>query len=123
MTIDIQLKRVYEPADLQDGFRVLIDRLWPRGFTKEKLQAALWLKEASPSTELRKWYGHDPLRWESFKQRYFLELEANPQAVKRLLDEAERGRLTLLFSTRELEINHAVALKEYLLARSKNQQG
>jgi uncharacterized protein YeaO (DUF488 family) len=121
--MDIQLKRVYEPADLQDGFRVLIDRLWPRGFTKEKLKADLWLKEISPSTELREWYGHDPLLWESFKQRYFLELEANPQAVKRLLDEAERGRLTLLFSTRELEINHAVALKEYLLARSRNQQG
>jgi uncharacterized protein YeaO (DUF488 family) len=123
MTIDIQLKRVYEPADPRDGFRVLVDRLWPRGFTKEKLKADLWLKDASPSTELRKWYGHDPLRWESFKQRYFLELEANPQAVKRLLDEAERGRLTLLFSTRELEYNHAVALKEYLLSQSKNQPG
>ncbi len=118
MSLDIQIKRVYEPANAEDGFRVLVDRLWPRRLKKEQVQAVLWLKEVAPSTELRNWYHHDLSLWEEFKHRYSVELDANPQAVRKLLDLAAKKRLTLLFASREVEFNQAVALKEYLLARS-----
>lgn len=121
--MDIQTKRVYEPANPHDGSRVLVDRVWPRGMTKEHVQADLWMKDAAPSTALRKWFGHDQSKWEEFKNRYFLELEAQPEAVARLLDETAKGRLTLLFSARDVENNQAVALREYLLARSRKRAG
>ena len=114
---DIQTKRVYEPAGPDDGFRVLVDRLWPRGMTKEKVQANLWLRDVSPSTELRKWYHQDRTNWEEFKRRYYSELNAHTQAVARLLEAAANGRLTLLTSSRDEATNHAVALKEYLLEK------
>lgn len=117
---DIRTKRVYEPASPHDGLRVLVDRVWPRGMTKEQTQADLWLKDVAPSTDLRKWFGHDRSRWQGFRQRYFSELDARPEVVARLLDEAEKGRLTLLFSARDTEFNQAVALREYLLSRSDN---
>lgn len=117
--MDIQVKRVYEPADPQDGFRVLVDRLWPRGLKKEQVQADLWLKEIAPSNELRKWSHHDPERWDEFRRRYFAELDANPEPVKRLLEAAAGRRLTLLYSARSEEQNQAVALREYLLTRAK----
>jgi uncharacterized protein YeaO (DUF488 family) len=116
---DILTKRVYEPANPDDGFRVLVDRVWPRGMTKEQVQADLWLKEAAPSTALRKWFGHDRSKWEAFKRRYFSELDAKPEAVAKLLDQAAKEQLTLLFSARDADYNQAVALKEYLLSRSK----
>ncbi|MCF6157720.1 MAG: DUF488 domain-containing protein [wastewater metagenome] len=116
--LDIHAKRVYEPANPHDGFRVLVDRVWPRGMTKERVQADLWLKDVAPSTALRKWFGHDKSKWEVFKSRYFLELDAKPQIMKKLLDEAAKGRLTLLFSARDVEYNQAVALREYLLLQS-----
>lgn len=112
---DIQTKRVYQPADPHDGFRVLVDRVWPRGMTKAQVQADLWLKDVAPSTALRKWFGHDRSKWEAFKSRYFSELDAKPEAVARLLEEAAKGRLTLLFSARDAEYNQAVAAREYLL--------
>lgn len=114
---DIQIKRVYEPASPEDGWRVLVDRLWPRGMTKERAQADLWLKEAAPSTELRLWFGHDPAKWDEFMRRYRAELDAQPEAVAALLAAAARGRLTLLYSARDETRNQAVALREYLLAR------
>lgn len=117
--MDIQTKRVYDPADPLDGFRVLVDRVWPRGLSKDQVQADLWLKEIAPGTALRKWFAHDRLKWGEFKERYFLELDANPEPVGRLMAEAEKGRLTLLFSARDVECNQAVALKEYLLSHSK----
>ena len=117
--MDIQTKRVYGPVDRKDGVRVLVDRVWPRGMTKERLQAALWLKEAAPSTALRKWFGHDRSRWEEFKNRYFSELNAKPEVVKQLRELAAKGRLTLLFSARDSQYNQAVALKEYLNSMSK----
>ncbi len=120
---DIYTKRVYESPDPQDGFRVLVDRLWPRGISKELLRADLWMKEAAPSTELRKWYHHDLSKLEEFKQRYFSELDANQDAVKLLLEIANKGRLTLLYSAKDTEHNQAVVLREYLLARSKSQAG
>lgn len=86
MTI-IQTKRVYEPAEPSDGLRILVDRVWPRGMTKEQVHADLWLKEIAPTSDLRKWFGHDRIKWEEFKRRYFLELDSNQAAVKRLVDE------------------------------------
>jgi len=110
----INVKRVYSPAGKEDGIRVLVDRVWPRGMRKEQLQVDLWLKDAAPSTALRKWFGHDPSRWIPFKKSYFRELEERPQAVQQLLELAAAGRLTLLFSARDMDHNQAVALKEYL---------
>lgn len=116
--MNIQTKRVYEPADPQDGFRVLVDRLWPRGLTKEKVKADLWLKDVAPSTALRKWYHHDRLMWVTFKERYFSELDTKQESVKMLIDKAERGPLTLLYSARDTEYNHTIVLREYMLSRS-----
>jgi uncharacterized protein YeaO (DUF488 family) len=115
---DIRTKRIYEPADPHDGFRVLVDRVWPRGMTKEKAGADLWCKEVAPSAVLRKWFCHDGAKWEAFKTRYFSELDAQADVVAKLLQAAAKGRLTLLFSARDVERNQAVVLREYLLARS-----
>lgn len=121
--MDIRTKRVYDPATPDDGLRVLVDRIWPRGMTKERLQIHLWLKEIAPSTALRKWFGHDRSKWEAFKRRYFAELDAKPELVQQLLAEAAKGRVTLLFSARDAECNQAVALKEYLLSRFHKRSG
>ncbi len=116
---DIVIKRVYEPDNPDDGFRVLVDRVWPRGMKKEQVKADLWLKDLAPSADLRKWFSHDRTKWETFKRRYFSELDAKPEAVTKLIDEAVKGRLTLLFSAHEAQFNQAVALKEYLVSKSK----
>lgn len=116
--MQIQVKRVYDPATPKDGLRVLVDRVWPRGLTHEDVRADLWLKEIAPSTALRQWFGHDPTRWEAFKARYFAELDANPQPVERLLSMAQAQTVTLLFAARDDQYNQAVALREYLLARA-----
>ena len=118
MKTDIRTKRVYEQADPQDGFRVLVDRVWPRGMTKEQVQADLWLKDIAPSTALRKWFGHDRSKWEEFKRRFWVELDAQPEAAAQPLAAAAKGRLTLLFSARDTECNQAIALRDYLLART-----
>lgn len=115
---DIRTKRVYDPAAEGDGFRVLVDRVWPRGLSKRRVQADLWLKEVAPGTALRKWFGHDRARWQEFRERYFAELDGNPEAVARLLDEAAKGPVTLLFSARDPDCNQATALREYLTSRS-----
>lgn len=120
---DIRIKRVYEPAGPHDGLRVLVDRVWPRGMTKEQAQADLWLKDVAPSTALRKWFGHDRAKWKEFERRYFLELDAKSEAVAKLIDEAAKGRLTLLFSARDAEYSQAAALREYLLSQSKKKAG
>ena len=114
----ISIKRVYDQPEQTDGFRILIDRLWPRGLSKEKAKVDLWLKEIAPSTELRKWFNHDPARWELFKSRYFKELDENSATVQKLLDEIKNhDSVTLLFSSKESHLNNAVALREYLLSR------
>lgn len=105
---------MYDPLDPSDGFRVLVDRLWPRGFTKEKLHADLWLKEAAPSSELREWFHHDPSLREEFIARYFAELDRQPEVVARLLDQAAAGPLTLLYAARDRDFNQAVVLAEFL---------
>ena len=119
--MEIRTKRAYEPPDPRDGFRVLVDRLWPRGLTKGELRADLWLQDVAPSTALRKWFAHDSSRWEEFKRRYFAELDSHPESVQILLEAAAKGTLTLLFSARDTEHNQAVALKEYLLSKARKQ--
>jgi uncharacterized protein YeaO (DUF488 family) len=113
----IKVKRVYDAPSDADGSRILVDRLWPRGLTKEKAKIDRWLKEIAPSNELRKWYGHAPEKWDEFRRRYFEELQARSDAVQTVLDLLRRGQVTLLYSSKELRINNAFALKEYLESR------
>ena len=110
----ILLKRIYEAPLKQDGFRVLVERLWPRGLSKEKARVDLWLKEVAPSAELRKWFGHDPSKWVEFKTRYFEELSLREDVVKDISRRARKETITLVFASREEHYNNAVALKEYL---------
>jgi uncharacterized protein YeaO (DUF488 family) len=112
--MSIHLKRAYDAPAANDGYRVLVDRLWPRGISKEDLKIDLWLKEIAPSDDLRKWFGHDPEKWDEFKQRYFRELDDQPDVVKQLVDKVDQGRVTLVFAAKDEEFNNAVALKEFL---------
>ncbi len=110
----IHLKRVYDPASKQDGARFLVERLLPSGVTKSSLAIAGWLKDAAPSAGLRTWFHHDPERWQEFRKRYFKELNENEAAVRPLLDAAQQGAVTLIYSSHDTEHNNAVALKEFL---------
>ena len=110
----IQVKRAYEPAAKSDGKRFLVDRLWPRGVTKESLRLEAWLKDVAPSDDLRRWFGHQPAKWDEFRRRYFAELDARPEAWQPIFESARRGNVTLLYGARDVEHNNAVALKEYL---------
>ncbi len=110
----LSLKRVYEQPTPEDGTRVLVDRLWPRGLTKEKAHVDLWLKEIAPSTELRKWFGHDPSRWAEFKRRYRAELGKNQEQVAQLRAEMKKGPVTLVYGARDEQHNEAVVLLDYL---------
>lgn len=112
---DIRLKRAYQPASAEDGIRLLVDRLWPRGISKQTLQAAAWIKEIAPSTELRQWFGHRPERAEEFRVRYTQELAANPDAVAEIRRWIGQGRVTLLYGARDTRLNSATVLRDYLL--------
>jgi uncharacterized protein YeaO (DUF488 family) len=109
------LKRAYEPASPDDGVRVLVDRLWPRGVRKEKAEVARWMKEIAPSSELRQWFGHDPERWPEFRRRYAMELRQHAAELEELRGLAREDTLTLVFSARDEEHNDAVVLREVLL--------
>jgi uncharacterized protein YeaO (DUF488 family) len=110
----LQVKRVYDPPSNEDGVRVLVDRLWPRGLTKATAAVDLWLKDISPSVDLRRWFNHDPSRWTEFMQRYADELEKKKPAVAALAGAVRRGRVTLLFGARDPQHNNATALFYYL---------
>ena len=113
--MDIRLKRAYEPAAAEDGYRVLVERLWPRGLSKERARVDRWIKEAGASTELRRWFGHDPARWEEFRRRYADEVRARPDVLEELRDVLREHRtVTFLIAARDEEHNNAVALKELL---------
>ena len=112
--MSIAVKRIYEPASKADGYRVLVDRMWPRGLKKEDAALDVWAKELAPTTALRKWFGHDPARWEGFRHRYAGELDLRVAFWRPLLVQAERHRVTLLYGARDEEHNQAVALKMYL---------
>jgi uncharacterized protein YeaO (DUF488 family) len=112
----LQIKRVYEPRARGDGKRVLVDRVWPRGISKDKLGDALWLKDVAPSTALRKWFDHRPERWQKFCDRYAAELDHKSDAIETLRALSARGPVTLLYSARDVEHNQARALADYLAA-------
>ena len=110
----LKTKRAYESADASDGARFLVDRLWPRGIKKETLEIKAWLKDVAPSPALRKWFAHDPAKWEEFQGRYLAELESNPEAWEPILEAAKHGDATLVYSAGDTEHNSAVLLKAFL---------
>ena len=114
---NIGLKRAYEPPAPEDGTRILIDRLWPRGVSKEHAALDQWMKEIGPSTELRKWFGHDPAKWEEFRRRYAAELHQNAELLGQLRALARKGHVTLVYSAHDEQHNDAVALRGVLLGR------
>lgn len=107
-------KRIYDAPEEADGLRVLVDRLWPRGITKEKAVVHLWLKDVTPSSELRQWIHHDPTQWDEFRRRYFAELDQHPDAVQQLRDAAGEQTVTLLSAVKDLARSHVSVLLEYL---------
>ena len=114
--MDIQIKRIYEQRSKDDGIRILVDGLWPRGLTKDDASIDIWLKKIAPSTLLRRWFGHDPARWDEFVVLYHEELQRKPAQLAILKQEIRKGRVTLLFAARDTAHNQAVALKEYVEA-------
>jgi len=113
----VQTKRIYDPPAGTDGFRVLVDRLWPRGVSKERAALDLWMKTVAPSPELRQWFGHDPKKWSEFQQRYRAELREHGAELAELRAHARKGTVTLLFGARDVEHNEAVVLKDVLAKR------
>lgn len=118
----IRIKRIYKPAEQKDGYRVLVDRLWPRGVSKDKACIDVWLRNVAPSSALRIWFGHDPALWLEFRARYHAELRKNSKVVAPLVERAKKGTLTLLYSARDERFNQAVALKAYLDKRTHPQK-
>ena len=112
--MSIQLKRAYETPTRGDGCRILVERLWPRGLSKRKAKIDLWAKDAAPSTELRRWFNHEPDKWREFKRRYVGELRARSEALELIRERIRVGRVTFVFASREMRFNNAVALKDYL---------
>ncbi|HET7643317.1 MAG TPA: DUF488 family protein [Nitrososphaeraceae archaeon] len=110
----IKAKRVYDKQEADDGFRVLVDRVWPRGLKKNNIKIDLWQKDIAPSTSLRKWFNHDQRKWNEFKSRYYGELNNKQEIIRILLEKAENGIITLLYSSKEENYNNAIALKEFL---------
>ena len=110
----IKIKRIYDKPSKEDGLRILVDRLWPRGVSKKNASIDIWMKEIAPSNELRKWFNHDPGKWQEFRSRYFQELNKRSQLIEEILSHEKTGTLTLVFSAKEERYNNAVALREYL---------
>lgn len=110
----LKIKRVYEKAEASDGTRFLVERLWPRGMKKEALKMTAWLKDVAPSADLRNWFGHDPLKWSEFQKRYQAELKSRAEAWNPILQAAQQGDVTLLYSAHDSEHNNALALKKFL---------
>ena len=121
----ISLKSAYAEPEPGDGLRILVDRLWPRGLSRERMRLDAWLKELAPSHELRRWFGHDPEKWEEFRRRYFSELAAREELVAELAGKISASRVTLLFAARDQQHNNAVALRDYLeiMMRTAEQGG
>jgi uncharacterized protein YeaO (DUF488 family) len=115
----IKVKRIYDPPEPRDGFRTLVDRLWPRGISKEKARVDLWLREIAPSNALRKWYGHDPAKWAQFKSKYLEEIKEKKTEFDLLRQKAKGGTITFLFSSKEEKLNNAAALKEFVEKKRK----
>jgi uncharacterized protein YeaO (DUF488 family) len=122
-TTVIQIKRVYDQPAKDDGARFLVERLWPRGMKKDALHMDAWCKNLAPSADLRRWFSHDPAKWEEFQRRYRTELVDNPAACQPLLDAAKQGNITLLYSAHDTEHNNAIALKSYLEEKLRDKKG
>jgi uncharacterized protein YeaO (DUF488 family) len=116
----IQLKRAYEKPSAEDGSRILVERLWPRGLTKERAAVDLWLKNVAPSPELRQWFGHDPAKWNQFKRRYWTELKDKKDDVDVLRRKVKEGRVTLIYAAHDEAHNGALALKKFIEQRRKH---
>ena len=114
---NVRLKRAYEPVSGADGTRVLVDRLWPRGVSKEDAAIERWMKELSPSTELRRWFGHDPARWQEFRRRFAEEVRRHPEELEELRALARQGPITLVYAAHDKEHNDAIVLRDVLLGR------
>jgi len=112
--MNIQIKRVYEQPSPHDGFRILVDRLWPRGVTKKNAKIDLWIKEIAPSSSLRQWFGHDPNKWNEFKRRYYEELNENKVLVTEFVKLVKKEKTTLVYGAKDQKHNNAVVLKDYL---------
>ncbi len=119
----IKIKRIYDEPAKSDGFRILIDRLWPRGESKEKARIDLWLRDIAPSDELRKWFEHDPEKWGKFKEKFFAELKEKKDLLDEIIARARKGTVTLLYGAKEERYNNAVALKEYIVTAMKSRSG
>ena len=113
----LYLKRAYDPPTAEDGTRFLVERLWPRGVKKEDLRLDGWLKDAAPTDALRRWFGHDPKKWDEFRRRYFAELDRRPSGWEPIRKAAAHGNTTLIYSTHDTEHNNAVALRDYVLSK------
>lgn len=117
LAVSIWVRRAYEAPTRNDGYRVLVDRVWPRGVSKEELEIDGWIRDLAPSTRLRKWFDHDPARWEEFQRRYFQELRGKKAPIRGLLARIQRGRVTLVYGARDTDHNNAVALRTFLDTR------
>jgi uncharacterized protein YeaO (DUF488 family) len=115
---EFRVKRVYAEPSIEDGLRMLVDRLWPRGIKKDTLPSTQWMREVAPSSRLRKWFGHEASKWTEFRRRYRLELESHPEAWQPLLTAVQKSNVTLLFAARDTRLNQAVVLKEFLDQKS-----
>lgn len=115
----IRIERVYEMPGRDDGFRIPVDRMWPRGLSKDKAKVDLWLKDIAPSHDLRKWYAHDPKKWVQFKKKYFKELDNRKEMVQQILKKLKEGKVTLLFGSKEEKLNNAVAPRRYIKTKAK----
>jgi uncharacterized protein YeaO (DUF488 family) len=113
----LKTKRIYDGSISDDGFRILVDRFWPRGMSKEKAKVDFWLKDIAPSDELRKWFAHDEKKWDEFKRSYYGELAHREESINLIMEKAREGNVTLLYGTKNERFNNAVALKEYLLTK------
>jgi len=120
---NVRLKRAYEPPHADDGARILVDRLWPRGVTKAAASVDRWMKDLAPSAELRQWFGHDPARWNEFRRRYAAEMRARPELLDELRALARNGVVTLVYAARDEEHNDAVVLRDVLLRRATTRPG
>ena len=118
----LELKRAYDPVSKDDGMRILVDRLWPRGLSKSKLHLDAWLKDVGPTTSLRRWFSHDPDKWLQFRARYFRELDSRPESWRPILSAARGRTVTLVYSSHDREHNNAVALKEFLQAKVRKRR-
>jgi uncharacterized protein YeaO (DUF488 family) len=121
--MSIWVRRAYEAPTRNDGYRVLVDGVWPRGVSREDLEIDDWMRDLAPSKRLRQWFDHDPARWETFQRRYFQELRGKEEAVRGLLDRIQRGRVTLVYGARDRDHNNAVALRAFLEKRIQREGG